>query len=321
MHQTRHKRQSTLLFSIGSIQRCTHLLAAATVPVSSAVSPGLRSPACSLLCLTMWGWVAAGDHSSKQRGNILIFHQCERTPTDYMICLDTYQAVSMYECAVSVCMDPRLYLRLWGVVGVVSIVVFTWHSGLYAGRVEEVAQLLLLALSQAVNDATRLLLLLQAHMGIQYVVGVWYSSVWRRISCACMNHSPKTGSQHVFTRWVYVFSVKTLTARMRFRHFLSHMRIVCLATSSSMVYSNCSLANSSSSWRDFLMSTERYDSMLCDKPNTFMKSWLKWQVTAVLDTNKLSAWSVCGGSMVTWAHHGKSHPLRCAVAPSHSTCV
>lgn len=44
--------------------------------------------------------------------------------------------------------------------------VFTWHSGLYTGGVEQAAQLLLLALSQAVNDATRLLLLLQAHMDV-----------------------------------------------------------------------------------------------------------------------------------------------------------
>lgn len=70
------------------------------------------------------------------------------------------------------------------------------------------------------------------------------------------------------TKHGYVSSVKTLTARMRLRHFLSHMRMVCLATSSSMVYSSCSLANSSSSWRDFLMSTERYDNMLHDYTHT-----------------------------------------------------
>lgn len=54
-----------------------------------------------------------------------------------------------------------LYLRLRGVVWVVSVVVFTWHCGLDAGRVEEAVQLLLLALSQAVDDAAGLLLLLQ----------------------------------------------------------------------------------------------------------------------------------------------------------------
>lgn len=53
-----------------------------------------------------------------------------------------------------------------------------------------------------------------------------------------------------------------LTARMRFRHFFNHMRMVCLATSSSIVYSSCSRANSSSSWRLFRISTERYDNML-----------------------------------------------------------
>lgn len=49
----------------------THLQAAATVPASSVVSPGLMNPACNLLCLTMWGSAAAGDHSSKQREDIL----------------------------------------------------------------------------------------------------------------------------------------------------------------------------------------------------------------------------------------------------------
>lgn len=51
-----------------------------------------------------------------------------------------------------------LYLRLRGVVWVVSIVVFTWHGGLDAGGVEEAV--LLLAHSQAVDDATRLMLFL-----------------------------------------------------------------------------------------------------------------------------------------------------------------
>lgn len=57
---------------------------------------------------------------------------------------------------------PQLYLRLRGVVRVVGVVVLAWHGGLDAGGVEEAAQLLLLALSQAVDDAKRLLLL-QAH--------------------------------------------------------------------------------------------------------------------------------------------------------------
>lgn len=47
-------------------QRHAYPMAAATVPASSVVSPGLQSPACSLLCLTMWGSVAAGAHSSKK---------------------------------------------------------------------------------------------------------------------------------------------------------------------------------------------------------------------------------------------------------------
>lgn len=63
-------------------------------------------------------------------------------------------------------MHEGLYLRLRGVVRVVGIVVFTRQGGLYAGGVEEAAELLLLALSQAVDDATRLLLLLQGHTDI-----------------------------------------------------------------------------------------------------------------------------------------------------------
>lgn len=63
-------------------------------------------------------------------------------------------------------MQLWLYLRLRGVVWVVSIVVFTWHGGLYAGGIEEAAQFLLLALSQTVDDATRLLLLLKKHTDI-----------------------------------------------------------------------------------------------------------------------------------------------------------
>lgn len=70
----------------------------------------------------------------------------------------------MYVCTVGI--DVGLYLRLRGVVWVVSIVVFTGHGGLYAGGVEEATQLLLLAHSQAVDDATRLLLLLQVHTDI-----------------------------------------------------------------------------------------------------------------------------------------------------------
>lgn len=158
--------------------------------------------------------------------------------------LSAYQAVNMCECVCGVGMDARLYLRLRGVVWVVSVVVFTWHGGLYTGGVEEAAQLLLLALSQAVDDATQLLLLLQAHKDV----------VWSVCDTVVRGDC--------YTLAISMFSVERLTARMRLRHFFSHMRIVCLATSSSMVYSNCSLANSSSSWRDFLMSTERYDSML-----------------------------------------------------------
>lgn len=72
--------------------------------------------------------------------------------------------MSACECAAGCCCGrAALYLRLRGVVWVVSVVVFARHSGLYTRGVEEAAQLLLLALSQAVDDATRLLLLLRAH--------------------------------------------------------------------------------------------------------------------------------------------------------------
>jgi len=76
--------------------------------------------------------------------------------------LAKYQAVSMCECVCSGGLEVKLHLGLQGVVWVVSVVVFTWHCGLYAGRFEEEAQLLLLALSQAMNDTARLLLLLWA---------------------------------------------------------------------------------------------------------------------------------------------------------------
>lgn len=53
-----------------------------------------------------------------------------------------------------------------------------------------------------------------------------------------------------------------LTMRILFRHLSSQFRIVCLATSSSMVYSSSSRASSSSNCRLLRMSTERYVSML-----------------------------------------------------------
>lgn len=50
--------------------------------------------------------------------------------------------------------------------------------------------------------------------------------------------------------------------RIFFRQPSNHVRIVCLATSSSIIYSNSSRASNSSNWRAFRMSTERYDNML-----------------------------------------------------------
>lgn len=60
-----------------STQSRTHLQAVATVPASFAASPGPRSPACTLLCLTAWGSEAAGGRSSEQREDT--FHHCKHT--------------------------------------------------------------------------------------------------------------------------------------------------------------------------------------------------------------------------------------------------
>lgn len=105
-------------------QRHTHLQAAAIVPASSVVSPGLKSPACSLLCLTTWGSVAAGDHS-KQRGDIPFFHQWKRTPADCKMCFAICQAVSCtqrrYGCRgfTSGCEGLSGLLVLWSSLGTV----------------------------------------------------------------------------------------------------------------------------------------------------------------------------------------------------------
>lgn len=82
-----------------------------------------------------------------------------------------------------------LYLRLRGVVRVVSVVVLARHCGLYAGGVEEAAQLLLLALSQAVDDAARLLLLPGHTCGQCVICGetYWmYGTVCVCRACVCV---------------------------------------------------------------------------------------------------------------------------------------
>lgn len=73
-------KKCCLLQYVDSTLQQTHLQAAATVPASSVVSPGPRSPACTLLCLTTWGSEAAGGHSSKQRGEILCFTNASAHP-------------------------------------------------------------------------------------------------------------------------------------------------------------------------------------------------------------------------------------------------
>lgn len=62
--------------------------------------------------------------------------------------------------------------------------------------------------------------------------------------------------------WTNFNLLTALFARIFFMQPSSHVLIVCFATSSSMMYSSSSLASNSSSWSDFLMSTERYDNML-----------------------------------------------------------
>ena len=48
----------------------------------------------------------------------------------------------------------------------------------------------------------------------------------------------------------------------RFKYELSHWRMICFATSSSMINSNSSLANNSSDCSDLRISIDRYDSIL-----------------------------------------------------------
>lgn len=62
--------------------------------------------------------------------------------------------------------------------------------------------------------------------------------------------------------WCDFRSLIILTARIFFRQPCNQVLMVCLATSSSIMYSNSSRARSSSNWSAFLMSTERYDNIL-----------------------------------------------------------
>lgn len=62
--------------------------------------------------------------------------------------------------------------------------------------------------------------------------------------------------------WCDFRSLIILTARIFFRQPCNQVLMVCLATSSSIIYSNSSRARSSSNWSAFLMSTERYDNIL-----------------------------------------------------------
>jgi hypothetical protein len=78
----------------------------------------------------------------------------------------------------------------------------------------------------------------------------------------------KKKTKIIISSLLYIFlpynfkSIHSLTARIFFKQPCSQVLMVCLATSSSIMYSNSSRASSSSNWRAFLMSTERYDNML-----------------------------------------------------------
>lgn len=82
--------------------------------------------------------------------------------------------------------------------------------------------------------------------------------------------SPKPGDKIVLflkkkrllSLWCDFRSLIILTARIFFRQPCNQVLMVCLATSSSIMYSNSSRARSSSNWSAFLMSTERYDNIL-----------------------------------------------------------
>lgn len=112
--------------------------------------------------------------------------------------LAVHQAVSMCECVNRAGMHEGLYLRLRGVVRVVGIVVFTRQGGLYAGGVEEAAELLLLALSQAVDDATWLLLLLQGHTDICGQCVMLYCGLYM-----CFLELPLHGNKFIFVWFLW----------------------------------------------------------------------------------------------------------------------
>lgn len=69
-----HAKRRDRYCTFKGIHRHAYLQAAATVPASFVVSPGLQSPACTLLCLTTWGSEAAGNHSSKQWQKDVFFY-------------------------------------------------------------------------------------------------------------------------------------------------------------------------------------------------------------------------------------------------------
>ena len=61
---------------------------------------------------------------------------------------------------------------------------------------------------------------------------------------------------------------RTLVDLIFFKHPSNHVLIVCLATSSSIIYSNSSLASNSSNCSAFLISTDLYDNILEQSTHT-----------------------------------------------------
>lgn len=80
-----------------------------------------------------------------------------------------------------------------------------------------------------------------------------------RLFCCFYKNIKKKEKIIFLTRF---WSQLILTARIFFKQPCNQVLIVCLATSSSIIYSNSSRASNSSNWSAFLMSTERYDNIL-----------------------------------------------------------
>ena len=79
---------------------------------------------------------------------------------------------------------------------------------------------------------------------------------------------------------------------MRLRQESSQWRMVCLATSSSIMYSSSSRASNSSSWSDFRMSTERYDNILVYNERKTFKYQIIGYIVQAGETYFRTSWNV-----------------------------